>query len=1026
MGRLGTSAVMVLFLAQALVIVCHSSGGAEGLPVDALRLNAAVSYALERVSAINYPGPGPAPPLGAASFIRQFLESGSEAGPSRTNPIPTDWDLRATTAHSNIYVASGQFVPQSDVDAIAATFESPIYDNVTDWFHPVSPPSSVNIKIYDLGDGAGGVGGFFIPSPMTRSDLYVDSQDLRYSQTWAFEIVAHEFQHMLHYDLDANEDIWLNEGLADLAVRVSLGPGTSGIQSHIDVYESLPENDLLIWDEGQPPDYLGTIADYGRAYAFVAYLVDHFGGKDLVRSILSDGRNSLDSIDRQLEAKGYTERTWDVVSMEKGANMVDDPTYGGRVYHQGLINIKMTTMFASRSSYPYQGTLALTVRYSGYYLRFTNGDPMLGVIVNSTKAYHAAIIGTLGGFTMWSTNLTGPPSVPTFAQLSRFGDLYDTLYVILHTNVKDASISITVERQELTPPMTTVQVSPEMPDGENGYYLGPPGVLMTTREGSDVQYAWNDGPFSQVSGPITAPEGTNILRFYSTGPLTLVEEERNMTFKVDTIDPVTASSLDPPSPDGMDGYYITAPTVHFSTSDPIDRVLYDIGAGIIGYDGPFDLMGGVWTVKYWGVDEAGRKERERSFEVKVDVSDPKVELSIYPKTPTGKLGYFVERPVITLASDTGSPIYYSLSGESYQIYTGPFELDDGVWDIRYYSESPSGRRGSIGGETFRVDGTPPDLDVEFDPPLTGDWNNANTYMTIALAKDGDRAYFTIGDQGPFTYNAPYLLTDGSYDISYWAEDDAGNLAPKGSMMVMVDITTPVTRLVFDRDPDSNIWFYDRPPRIDFLPSFAPVSEETTYFSIEGAPFTEFTGSDMDIGPGMSTIEYYSMDLAGNRESTRRWEIGLDTSRPEPAVKVNRTLVPVRGPVRFDLSGSSDDNGIYRYRVDFGDGSESGWIYDDKIVHNYERLGKFKVQLSVEDTSGRMSARIATVTVEVLSQDDYDRRLEPDITGTVIAVGASLLILLAVLGTGLLVLLRARAHREYESAEVVFELDQENP
>jgi hypothetical protein len=474
----------------------------------------------------------------------------------------------------------------------------------------------------------------------------------------------------------------------------------------------------------------------------------------------------------------------------------------------------------------------------------------------------------------------------------------------------------------------------------------------------------------------------------------------------------------------MDGFYITPPTVLFSTIDPGDRVLYDIGKGITEYEGPFDLTGGVWTVKYWGVDDAGRKENERSFEVKVDVSDPKVGLSIYPTAPTGKLGYYVERPILTLTTENGNSIYYSLSGESFRLYTGPIELDDGVWDLRYYGESPSGRTGSIGVETFRVDSTPPDMDLVFDPPLSGGWNNENIYMTITLAKEGDRAYFKLGDQGPFTYNAPYLLTDGMYEITYWAEDDAGNVAPEGAISVMVDITTPVTRVVFYRDPDNNIWFYDRPPLVDFIPSFTPVSEETTYYSIEGSPFIEFSGGNVDLRPGISTIEYYSIDLAGNKESTRRWEIGIDISRPEPALRVNRTLVPVRGPVRFDLSGSSDDNGIYRYSIDFGDGSEPGWTYDDKVVHDYDRLGKFKVQLTVEDKSGRRSARTASVTIEVLSQKEYDERFENDITGTLIAIGASLLILLAVLGTGALVFLRARAHREDRSTEVVFELDED--
>ena len=57
---------------------------------------------------------------------------------------------------------------------------------------------------------------------------------------------AHEFQHLLHYDTDAGEDNFINEGLSDFA-QYMVGYGHS--QGHVDFFMSHLRNSLTLWGD---------------------------------------------------------------------------------------------------------------------------------------------------------------------------------------------------------------------------------------------------------------------------------------------------------------------------------------------------------------------------------------------------------------------------------------------------------------------------------------------------------------------------------------------------------------------------------------------------------------------------------------------------------------------------------------------------------------------------------------------------------------------------------------------------------
>lgn len=1013
--------IIGLILTWMLLIPSISISSGSETEDPAISMSRIVSRALDHISSYDRDHPL-MPPVDATSVIRMIQDGTIETnGPSRTDPIPLNWDLVATNTHSKIYVEEGLSVSSSDITAIGDVFDEKIYPNATDWFHPSNPYNIIEIRIYDFGDGPGNVGGFFFASFATRDHMYVDSEDLEYSRDWTFEIVAHEFQHLLHYDQDMDEEVWLNEGLADLSARVCLGPGTEGIQSHIEAYEIYPDNDLLIWDEGTPPDNIETIADYGRAYAFVSYLAYHYGGKAFINDLVGDPRNSISSIDGELAEDGNPDRFGDVLMKESVSNVVDDLDYGGGIYYQGLIDIGIRTYEKNAASYPSSHTISSTSRYSPYMLKYRSDTPGMGVLISSSSPVEGTMIGVDDNEIIESINFTNGGSGTFRYEVSRFGRDYDTLFILPHTSSSGSSIDVTVERSDLEPPVTEITVSPGAPDGKNGFYTTSPGILLESDTATRIFYAWNEGAFQEYTATLHPPEGTSLLRYYAEGSLGLIEEEREVHFKVDLTDPFIDIAISPEEPDGINEYYITQPLVNLTTDD--DAVpFYDLGDGPLEYSENLAIDSGEWTLKYWAEDRAGRTSQLSLKEIKVDLTDPDLTYSIEPDSPDGLAGYYVTEPLITLVPEGASIGYYTINGGDPVEYSAPFSLPDGEYEIDIFAMDPSGMSSTHITEFIKVDTMEPDLSFRFSEPIGSDWISKPTYLSISSGDPLADIEFKLGDDGPFSYISDILLTDGDYTVEFWATDPAGNIANGGSRNVMIDTNFPSTTLVMDRDPDSGAWFHDTPPVISFETASLPVSKETTYFSLDGEEFIEYKGQDIGFLAGINSVYFYSIDLAGNREETRVRDIGLDLSLPSPQLSSNRTLIPVRGPVKFSAAGSTDDNEVYRFRLDFGDGRSSEWIYGNTTEHQYSSLGDYRVTITMQDISGRETTIENIIHIEVVTQEEYDRRMS-DNGLSIMMILVSLIILIAVALVVVLVVIMVR-RRGYEEAIVVAEVEWE--
>lgn len=108
---------------------------------------------------------------------------------------------------------------------------------------------------------------------------------------------AHEYQHLLHGDQDADETTWVNEGLADWTEKL-VGYGLP--DSHVTSAQQLPENSLVQWEDQGPEEVL---ADYGLATTFLNYLNDRYG-KAALQALFDSQSNGIAAVNEVLDQVG--------------------------------------------------------------------------------------------------------------------------------------------------------------------------------------------------------------------------------------------------------------------------------------------------------------------------------------------------------------------------------------------------------------------------------------------------------------------------------------------------------------------------------------------------------------------------------------------------------------------------------------------------------------------------------------------------------------------------------------------------
>jgi len=282
---------------------------------------------------------------------------------------------------------------QTDVNAIVESWENSssgvdptcgIYDLNTTYFGPCPDELDGDLRVflfyYDFDVTADG---FFMAfdqypdgtDPDYRSNereiLYFNSSGSDPGGEYMIAVAAHEFQHLIHWLADDNEDTWVNEGLSELAMFLY------GHPDNVSAFNNQPDNDLTQWD--------ANWADYIQTYLWTLYLYEQYalgtpGTGNLIWELVHETANSVSGVNNALDTVGVSDNYVDILPDWVVANyldLADDSLFGGRYSYLGE-DLPNFAPYRSYDSYPVEQSNFSVNPHAGEYIFFN--DPGKGYI----------------------------------------------------------------------------------------------------------------------------------------------------------------------------------------------------------------------------------------------------------------------------------------------------------------------------------------------------------------------------------------------------------------------------------------------------------------------------------------------------------------------------------------------------------------------------------------------------------------------------------------------------------------------
>ncbi len=284
--------------------------------------------------------------------------------------------LRYETPHAYWWIEEAYDVPSESLARSADRFENQTYPTSrryfgSEWIPGVDGDPHVYIFLGDVP----GVGGYFSgpdeystlvrPHSNEHEMFYINLENAMPGSDYFDGILAHEFQHMIHWAQDRNEATWVNEGLSELAAHVS-GYDVGGSDY---AFSLTPDTQLTTWTA------LGDSAPhYGASYLFLAYFLEQHG-EEAVRQLVTEQENGIAGFDAVLASMNEGDQSFeDLFADWLVANFLDSPRPAAGRYGYPSLSIEQPRYAARHNRYPIQKQATIHQYAADYILLEGEGD----------------------------------------------------------------------------------------------------------------------------------------------------------------------------------------------------------------------------------------------------------------------------------------------------------------------------------------------------------------------------------------------------------------------------------------------------------------------------------------------------------------------------------------------------------------------------------------------------------------------------------------------------------------------------
>lgn len=338
------------------------------------------------------------------------------------------------TEHLYMWVEEGANFNEKRLREAADLFEEHTYPTDREFFGSEWTPGVDNdphlsvLHAYNLG---GTVAGYFSSADSYVQEVRSDSNEMEMfyihlgnntiGDDFYNGVLAHEFQHMIHFNNDRNEDTWINEGCSELAMELNNRAYPGG---HYDVggseYSYLvdPDTQLTTWPEGTAGD---ASAHYGGAYLFMSYFLERFG-EDATKALVSHAENGMSSVDAVLqEDLGLSLSHKDIFADWVIANLLDSPDVAEGEYNYEEIDVTEPRIDKTYRASSYPADRRGTVRQYGVdYVEINSTQPLRFTFTGATQGKLMDTDAHSGKYLWWSNR-----NDESDARLTRIVDLTD-------------------------------------------------------------------------------------------------------------------------------------------------------------------------------------------------------------------------------------------------------------------------------------------------------------------------------------------------------------------------------------------------------------------------------------------------------------------------------------------------------------------------------------------------------------------------------------------------------------------------
>ena len=248
--------------------------------------------------------------------------SPAEAAPLTQGTQETFWitNLDDGSAHSitaTLHVVSDNayWFVEKDVEfdnqgleEAARIFEASVRPAVVETFGDIRNPGiDGDPRLFVLHARLNGAAGYFgsadayppsvHPHSNEREIIYMDIGALHPGTDPYMAVIAHEFQHAIHFNHDNGEDSWVNEGLSELASEIS-GYELQSPRAFL----VRPVTQLNFWAD-EPHD---RYPHYGASALFMKYLAQRVGGHQNLTDLITQPLDGIEGVDSFLNDHGLT------------------------------------------------------------------------------------------------------------------------------------------------------------------------------------------------------------------------------------------------------------------------------------------------------------------------------------------------------------------------------------------------------------------------------------------------------------------------------------------------------------------------------------------------------------------------------------------------------------------------------------------------------------------------------------------------------------------------------------------------